>query len=338
MPGKRKRPGRPKHDASYKSFFASRRTVEDTLRGIFGNLAPGLDFSTLKRLPASFVTEHLGQRHADMLWRIQVAEGAWLYLLVLLEFQSTIDRRMALRMMDYTVRVLQGLGKDALGPGGEYPFVLPIVVYNGEPRWNAAQDIRELLAPVPEGLFGYVPRHRYLLIELQTLDASLLPPENVLSMIARLEQARSPEEVDELVAPLADWLEQAGEPELVETFRTWITLVVAQRFGSGRELELRIRKEEEGNMTTLIERSRKWGEELNRQWLEKGRIDGERELVYRLVTRRFGQRTARQLVPVLDTLADPERIAAVAEAVLECETAEQFIVRARKAAGIPRNP
>ena len=56
-----------------------------------------------------------------------------------------------------------------------------------------------------------LPRHRYLLIELQALDPSLLPPENVLSMIARLEQARSPKEVDELVAPLAYWLEQAGD-------------------------------------------------------------------------------------------------------------------------------
>ncbi len=105
MPGKRKRPRRPKHDASYKSFLASRRTVADTLRSVFRDLALGLDFSTLERLPASFVTEHLGQRHADMLWRIRTADETWLYLLVLLEFQSTIDRRMALRMLDYTVRV-----------------------------------------------------------------------------------------------------------------------------------------------------------------------------------------------------------------------------------------
>ena len=53
------------------------------------------------------------------------------------------------------------------------------------------------------------------------------------------------------------------------------------------------------------------------------------------VTRRFGSRTAKQLVPIFDTLSDPERIAAVADAVLECETAEECIVRAREAAGMP---
>lgn len=37
------------------------------------------------------------------------------------------------------------------------------------------------------------------------LDASGLPPDNVLSMIARLEQARSTEQLKELLASLADW-------------------------------------------------------------------------------------------------------------------------------------
>ena len=108
MPRTRKRPRKRKHDASYKKIFAHRRTVADLLRGFAGKPARHLDFSTLERLPASFVTEHLGQRHADMLWKIRTADGSWLYLLILLEFQSTVDHEMALRMLDYTVRVLQG--------------------------------------------------------------------------------------------------------------------------------------------------------------------------------------------------------------------------------------
>lgn len=339
MPGKRDRPPRPKHDASYKSFFAIKRTVADTLRGALGDLAPGLDFSTLQRLPASFVTEHLGQRHADMLWRIQVAENGWLYLLVLLEFQSTIDRRMALRMMDYAVRVLQGLDSDDLGPARELPLILPMVVYNGERRWNAATDIRDLFTPAPGRLVGYVPRHRYLLIELQTLDASVLPPDNALSMIARLEQARSTEQLEELLASLADWL---GEPALMKPFGIWIKQVIAGRFPALRH-QLEVEDQKRGGMqvATLLERVQEWGEEERRQWLkqgiergiERGRIDGERDLVRRLVSRRYGPEAADQLVPVLEELSDPDRIAAVADAVIECETAEELIARAREVAG-----
>lgn len=334
MPKERKRSARPRHDASYKSFFGKRRTVIDSLSGVASDLSRRLDFSSLERLPASFVTEHLGQRHADMLWRIRTLNDRWLYLLVLLEFQSTIDGRMSLRMMDYTLRVLLGLDRDDLGPGGEYPCVLPVVVYNGEPGWSAAADILDLFGPVPDELLGYLPRHRYLLIDIQALDPSLLAPDNVLAMIARFEQARTPEDVEALVAPLADWLARAGEPELLEAFRVWITLVLGQRFGpAGRELEQRLTNEEEGRMTTLIERSRKWGEEFRREWTEKGmergRLEGERELVCRLAARRFGAGAVEGLVPLLDRLSDPERIAAMADAVFECETAEEFHARAR---------
>ena len=340
MPKESERPASAKHDASYKGFFAQRRTVADTLLGAARDLARHLDFSTLERLPASFVTEHLGQRHADMLWRIQTTDAQWLYLLILLEFQSTIDRRMALRMTDYTVRILRGLGGDELGPRGEYPVVPPIVVYNGEQRWTASKDIRDLFGQVPEKLLGYLPRHRYLLIDVQELDPAALPGESVLAMIARLEQASTAEAVEELVVPLASLLGQIAEPELADTFRAWIRLVLLRRFGSeGRELTRRLRKEEEARMTTLLERARKWGEERDQLWLEKGikkgriqgRIEGERELVLRMVSRRFGPAASERVLTLLTDLSDPDDIAAVADAVIECQTAAEFLARVKDA-------
>ena len=71
--------------------------------------------------------------------------------------------------------IWMGFGENDLGPRGEYPSVLPVVVYKGERRWNAPTDIRDLLAPVPEQMLGAQPRHPYLLMELQTLDPSTLP-------------------------------------------------------------------------------------------------------------------------------------------------------------------
>lgn len=331
MPNKPLRDRIPWHDASYKSFFARRRTVADTLRGAVRELARHLDFSTLERLPASFVTERLGQRHADMLWRARTVRGGWLWMLVLIEFQSTIDRRMALRMTDYTVRILRGLSREDLGPGGEYPPVLPVVVYNGGPRWTAATDVRDLFAQAPEEVLGYLPQHRYVLIDVQGLDPSRLPPDNALSMIARLERTGSPEEVEALLAPLADWLERVGDPELVEHFGAWIDLVLARRWGTGRtELDLRPRNKE-GRVTTLMERSGKWGEQFRREWIAKGIEQGERELVLRMTARRFGSEAADDLAPLLARISDSDEFAAIAAQVFACETAEELVERARGA-------
>lgn len=342
MPGKQKRPRNPRHDASYKNFFTHARTVEDTLRAVARGLTRNLDFTTLERLPASFVTEHLGQRHSDMLWRIGTTDHSWVYILILLEFQSTVDRRMAVRTMDYTATIWMQLAKEDLGPRGEYPFVLPVVIYNGERRWTAATDIGDLLGPVPGEPLGYRPRLRYLLIEIQSEDPSSLPRNNVLAMIARFEQARTAEVLEELAGALGDWLDAVGEPGLDEAFRAWIELVLIQRHGpKGGKLRraLRTTTMEKGTMT-LLERARKWGEERDQLWLQKGikkgieeGIERERQLMHRMVSRRFGPGTAEQLVPALERISDPESIAHVADAVVECDTAEEFLRRVGASTG-----
>ena len=343
MPGKQQRPENPRHDASYKNFFAHPRTVEDTLCAVAGDLARHLDFATLERMPASFVTEHLGQRHTDMLWRIGTTGGGWVYILILLEFQSTIDRRMALRMMDYTATIWMRLGQEDLGPGGEYPFVLPIVIYNGERRWNAAKDVGDLLGPLPGEPLGYRPRLRYLLIEMRSHDPASLPRANVLAMIARFEQAPTAVLLEPLIVALSDWLAAVGEPELDTAFWEWIERVLTLRHGpKGEELQrkLRERREEKGTMT-LIERARKWGEERDQLWLQKGiekGIERERqasirrecELIFRQVSRRFGPGTAEQLLSMPERFSSPEDIVAIADAVIECETAEEFLRRVQQ--------
>ena len=46
-------------------------------------------------------------------------------------------------------------------------------------------------AHAPHEPLGHLPRHRYLVIEVQTLNPSLLQPDNVLSVIARFEHVGS---------------------------------------------------------------------------------------------------------------------------------------------------
>ncbi len=332
MPGKQKRPEGPKHDASYKNFFTHARTVEDTLRAAAGDLARHLDFATLERMPDSFVTEHLDQRHTDMLWRVGTTAGGWVYILILLEFQSTVDPRMALRMMDYVSTIWMRLRREDLEPGGEYPFVLPVVIYNGEPRWTAATDIADLLPPGIERLLGRVPCLWYLLIKIREQDPDSLPLDNVLATMARFEQAPTAEALEELAGSLDERLEAIGEPGLDAPFRTWIELVLTLRHGSkGEQLRRTLRKarEEKGTMT-LIERARKWGEERDHLWLQRGRQEGmekQRELVHRLTSLKFGATTAEKLLPRLGRLTDQEDIVAVADAVIECATAEEFLKR-----------
>ena len=77
-------------DPSYKRLFSFPRMVEDLLCGFLpGDWLAELDFSTLDKLPTEYVSDELLERHGDCVGRVRRQRGEWLYLLVLLEFQST---------------------------------------------------------------------------------------------------------------------------------------------------------------------------------------------------------------------------------------------------------
>ena len=90
------------HDPIYRRLFAFPRMVADLLRAVAqGAWIDHVDLDTLEKLPAEHVGDSGQQRRGDAVWRVRFRNG-WLYLLVLLEFQSSNDPRMALRNLEYT--------------------------------------------------------------------------------------------------------------------------------------------------------------------------------------------------------------------------------------------
>ncbi len=131
----------------------------------------------------------------------------------------------------------------------------------------------------------------------------------------------------------------------------WAGQVVAEGRGlEGRELERELSKLEGGAMSMLLERAREWGrqERLKRdeafergiergieqgiergieQGIERGIERERRRLVHQLVVRRFGAAAADEIAPLLDGLASSEDMEAIADAVIECRSAEEFLRR-----------
>ena len=68
----------------------------------------GLDYATLERVSGSYVTDDLRDRADDIVWRVQVG-GEWVYLYILIVFQSTVDPWMAVRIMTYVGLLYPGL-------------------------------------------------------------------------------------------------------------------------------------------------------------------------------------------------------------------------------------
>ena len=165
----------------------------------------------------------------------------------MLEFQSSTDPYMAVRILVYTGLLYQDLiRRGALGADGRLPPVLPVVLYNGRPRWAAPVEAADLIAPVEEALARFVSSHRSGIFCL-TRDAhgeDDLPRCNLVSALIAFENSRSAAELPKLLAALSDWVRGPGEDELRRAFVEWIRQVLprgavrrgraAEGAGSGR--------------------------------------------------------------------------------------------------------
>ena len=258
------------HDAAYKGLFSCRRMVEDLLRGFVApEWSDALDFSTLEKLPAEYVSDDLRRRHGDLVWRVRFRDETWLYLLVMLEFQSTADPYMAVRVLVYTGLLYQDLiRRGALGDGGRLPPVLPIVLYNGRPRWSAPVEAGDLIAPVGEALACYQPSQRYFLLDEGRWGEDDLPRRNLVSALVGLENSGSAESLSGLLAALSDWLRDSEDDELRRAFVEWVRQ--AARRGRFPGSALPVAQALEGGGAMLAESVKEWTE----QWLREGREQG----------------------------------------------------------------
>ena len=190
------------HDTSYKLLFSHDRMVRDLLTGFLPReWVAALDLSSLQKMNGSYVTDDLRGRHGDAIWRVRWGEE-WLYVYLLLEFQSSVDRFMALRIMVYTGLLHQDLiRRGELGAERRLPPVLPVVLYNGERRWRAPTEVRPLIQAPPEGLEGFQPNQAFLLIDEGVYASRPEEPlTNLVAALFRLEHHRSSEEVAALLS------------------------------------------------------------------------------------------------------------------------------------------
>ena len=317
------------HDETYKTPFAFPRMVEDLLRGFVGGAwIDQLDFATLEKLSADYVSDELRTRHGDTVWRVRCRDS-WLHVLVLLEFQSTSDPDMALRILAYTTLLYQELARaKALAPDGWRPPVLPVVLYNGARPWTAAREVRELIAPVGPDLAPYQPSQRYVVLDERRTAADDIPDDNLMAAVIGLEQSREPADLVRVVDALRARLREPGDAGLRRAFTDWIGRLAARLAPAGAALPPMPTLEDV--RMTLVERVSEWPAE----WLRKGHAQGleqglehERALLRRMAASRFGAEVAERLAGVLARTADPDRLVEIGDWLVRCETGDEFLAR-----------
>ena len=357
----------PTSDPIRKRLYAFPRMVADLLRSLFADEDLGADYGTLEKLPAEYVGNAFQQRRGDTAWRLRARSadhaGGWLHVLVMIEFQSSTDAAMALRVLEYTALLYVELLRTGSHRPGALPPVLPIVLYNGEAPWRPATEMRDLIAKPSAILAPYQPSQRHVVLDERRVTAEELKLHGLTLALTQLEQSGSVADLAHVARRLTALL-SAGERELRRTFADWLR-VLERRLGSGERtwqptddlsledmtvsLEERVAEwpkpyirqgislgREEGREEGLslgreqgISLGREQGISLGReQGISLGReqgIEHERQMLRRLASMRFGAATGDRLAAAIDAEADPQRLMDVAEAIVRCTTGGELL-------------
>jgi hypothetical protein len=219
----------------------------------------------------------LRHRESDCVWRVRWRKKRWLYIYLLLEFQSTVDPFMAVRVMTYVGLLYQDLiRRKLLTRSGKLPPILPLVLYNGDGLWGAAQDVADLVETVPGGLERYQPQLRYCLLdEGRIAESGLDSLQNLAAALFRLEKSRGPEEIERVVTALGEWLKEPEHAELQRAFTVWLVQVLLPARMPGTVIPAIANLQEVKSM--LAERVKEWTREWKQEGLQEGRKEGRQE-------------------------------------------------------------
>ena len=320
-----------RHDQSYKLLFSVPLAIEHMIRGfIDGDLAGELDFERAESLATERTTPGLVRSQADMLWKIHF-RGSTRHLLLLVEFQSASDRYMSVRTLCYVALAYNALvsargRRRKLAPGGLLPPTLAVTIYNGRERWTAPEDIFDVIEPVRGWLAERQPRFRHQLLDLRALarEPHTTAEPNVVAWIASMELDSSAGNVSHVIGEVLDSYPGPEHARLREAFREWV-LGAAESWGIGKEVLEQVTSLKEAGMIYA------GVEEQKERALREGLRKGHAALVCRLASQKFGARTAERLARLLDDITDPDAIARIGDRIIECETGEELLARAREA-------
>lgn len=254
-----------------------------------------------------------------------------LFLIAMIEHQSSVDYDMPFRILRYITYILTDYAAEAeerqphitARKDFRYPPVLPVIFYDGPGNWTATADFRDKVY-LNDILGEYIPSFKYIVVPLSSYSAEdLIGKNNELSLLLLIDKLRSSSDFKFLRDIPDEYFENLGRnsPESVlKLMRTVISVLL---------LKLNVPKEEVAEFTDRIE-GRDFSvlfehfeaydvQETRRVSKAEGKIEGKAEAILDLL---------RDLGPV------PEDIEKQIAQTTDLELLKKWLKAAARAEGI----
>lgn len=273
------------HDKSYKTLFSNKdiflNLINDFTEEKWKN---ELTAENLTLVNKSFILADYEEVEADIVYQAEI-EGQKVIFYILLEFQSSIDHSMPIRLLMYMIEIwremLKGIGKEEIKRKDfKLPAIVPIVTYNGKDRWNVPLTFKEKITKYE--LFGdRLLDFQYVLLDINRYDKEiLLQKESISSAIFLLDQKVGYEEYMNRLVTIVKFFSKLTEEEKLE-LKNWLANTLSEEIKDVALSILDADKEEVDKMTANITRTI---EEIKEEAIEKGRYERELEIAKKMLS------------------------------------------------------
>lgn len=281
------------HDTAFKDIFSHPEFVQQLLENFTpDDIGKQLDYSTLTVHPGHYITPLFDEKIEDLVWSVKLVPDSpresetTVYLFLLLEFQSTVDATMPLRMLHYVAAFYHQLvkqkklhlGKDTLPP------VFPFVLYNGEAKWTPPLDMQGITQPVPPMLRPYQPQLRYYLLDEKRLaDDSLAEIDAPLSGLFSVEKCQDHHAMEAAIKQLlAKTYHHPDRQRIERALVIWLKRHL-RHTGFNTTIEDNSRLEDVPDMLNFEQERRQWKQEGIQEGMQQGIRRGREETALRLL-------------------------------------------------------
>lgn len=230
------------HDRRYKYVFSHPLFVQHLLESfVHEDFIKELDYSSLKRIDKSFITSKFEKYESDIVYEVYIKEKP-IYIYILMEFQSTVDKKMPFRFLRYILELYEAFGFNK--NTNSYPAIFPLLLYNGEPKWTAEINFQNMISKTISD--RYIPHFSYYPIIINEIDKnSLLQIHNAVSGIFYMEKSNI-KKYNEAIRGLAEiisgiplvekdvlqnWLYSFFKSNKIECSKTSIEEIISQKDG-----------------------------------------------------------------------------------------------------------
>ncbi len=173
-------------DKSLKSLFEVKRQFVELIKTfVKEEWTEKLTEENLELADKDFIMTNIHETRADLIYRVKDED---IYF-VLLEFQSTEDRKMPYRLLSYILEIWRRYEKK-----DNLPVAIPCVLYTGNSEWKV-KTLRSLFNVSAE-IAKYIPDFEYVLIDVNRYsDEELIETANLVSSVVYMAKSKDKIEV-----------------------------------------------------------------------------------------------------------------------------------------------